>query len=371
MDNRVQQIISKIQRFVQEGCLLQLDDAYFIYFYGKTLSPNQNPIYFSQFFEQPDSSKYYFNDFGYLSKQDLIFCFQNITSFEISNPLNAVDKSTLMTKINADFPIWQLAKKSFFEESFNSIQSLIRRGQIEKAVPVVIEHSSWVPNSLEQKVNLLMNVIKTSTSASKIYAFFDGSSGIIGATPEILFERHGQNLKTMALAGTYPKFNGADPEFLLKSKKDLSEHSYVVQHITEKLQNFGKVIFSQPYIVELPTMWHLKTNIEVQLTKKITDAQLMNLLHPTAALGLYSKILPWQELKDIPHQDDRYWFGSPLGVTLSDNHFICIVCIRNFEWSKNKSRISSGCGIVKESQVDLEWKELKVKRDSVKKMLGI
>jgi menaquinone-specific isochorismate synthase len=378
MNNRVQEIIPKIQRFVQEGCLFQLDEDRFIFFSNVCQSRANGPVYFSPFFNQPDSIQYYFSDSNILSREELLNSLQKIVDFETFsdlhdpdyNPQYGGDWGSRLNNLSEQMS-WQLDPTTCFEESFDSIKSLINDGQIEKAVPIVVERSSWVPGSMGEKARLLLNLVKNSPGTLKIYAFFDQSSGIIGATPEILFERKGQKLNTMALAGTYPKFKGADSEYLLKSEKDLSEHLYVVQNITEKLLPFGIVKQSKPYIVELPTMWHLRTDIEVQLQENINNAQLMNLLHPTAALGLYSKTLPWQQLKDIPHQDDRFWFGSPLGVTLNDDHFLCLVCIRNFEWNRERSRISAGCGIVKESQLDLEWNELKTKRDSVKKLLGI
>jgi menaquinone-specific isochorismate synthase len=378
MSKRVQEIISKIQSFFQKGCLLQLDENQFVFFQNGSKDFTKRPIFFSPFFKQPDSDQYFFNDFITLTRSELASCLQKVVEFEEFsnlhdpdfNPQFGGDWNSRLSKLSEHIN-WQLAPNTSFEESFETIQNLINDGTIEKAVPIVVERSNWVPETIGEKARLLINLLKNSTAALKIYAFFDGQKGIIGATPEILFERHGQTICTMALAGTYPKFKGADPEYLLKSDKDLSEHLYVVQNITEKLQDFGQVTHGSPYIVELPTMWHLKTDIQVQLNRDVSNAQIINLLHPTAALGLYSKTLPWQKLKDIPHQDDRYWFGAPLGATLADDHFLCLVCIRNFEWDGAESRISSGCGIVKESKFDSEWKELGTKRDSVKKLLGL
>jgi isochorismate synthase EntC len=48
-----------------------------------------------------------------------------------------------------------------------------------------------------------------------------------------------------------------------------------------------------------------------------------------------------------------------------------LVAIRNIQWQDEKIRLGSGCGIVKSSQIEREWQELKLKRESVKRMLSI
>lgn len=378
MNNKVQEIISKFQNFVKAGCLLQLNFDQFILFVGNNSISEVGPIYFSPFFSQPDSKDYRFEQSIQVNKEELLYCLQKWADFEDFSELhdpefNPEFGGNWHSRL-VDYPsqfCWRIDPATQFQESFESIQSLISSQQIEKAVPIVVERSHWIPKTAGKKARLLMNLVKNSSKNLKVYAFFDEDKGIVGATPEVLFERKGQSLTTMALAGTYPKFSGADSDYLLKSEKDLAEHLYVVKNITEKLAKLGKVSQTKPYIVELPTMWHLKTDIHVELKKKVQNAELMNLLHPTAALGLYSKTLPWQHLKDIPHQESRYWFGAPLGITLLPEHFLCLVCIRNFEWDHQESRISSGCGIVKESNLEMEWHELKTKRDSVKKLLEL
>jgi menaquinone-specific isochorismate synthase len=378
MNNKVQDIISRFQNFAKEGCLLQLNFDEFALFMARNPSGEMGPIYFSPFFSQPDRDQFRFNQILILTREEILFCLRKWADFEDFSELNDPEYGPefggdWQSRI-VDYPTqfcWKIDPDTQFQESFETIQNLITGQKIEKAVPIVIERSCWIPKTIGKKARLLLNLIKNSPKNLKVYAFYQEDKGIIGATPEVLFERKGQALTTMALAGTYPKFQGADPDYLLKSEKDLAEHLYVVKNITEKLSRLGKVSQTQPYIVELPTMWHLKTDIQVVLKKEVQNAELMNLLHPTAALGLYSKTLPWQHLKDIPHQRDRYWFGAPLGVTLSPEHFLCLVCIRNFEWDTHESRISSGCGIVKESNLELEWRELKTKRDSVKKLLEL
>jgi isochorismate synthase EntC len=49
----------------------------------------------------------------------------------------------------------------------------------------------------------------------------------------------------------------------------------------------------------------------------------------------------------------------------------CVVAIRNVQWTGKCLQVSSGCGIVKESRVLNEWRELELKRNSIYRRLGV
>ena len=64
-------------------------------------------------------------------------------------------------------------------------------------------------------------------------------------------------------------------------------------------------------------------------------------------------------------------FGAPFGFQSNLSEGFCIVAIRNLYWDGRQTKLYSGCGIVEKSQIKKEWKELEVKRNSVKQMLGL
>jgi isochorismate synthase EntC len=74
----------------------------------------------------------------------------------------------------------------------------------------------------------------------------------------------------------------------------------------------------------------------------------------------------------------RVRYGAPFGLVLSSpgsrtlEFQDCLAAIRNVQWSNGRApTLGSGCGFVKESATDREWAELKLKRDSVKKVLNV
>jgi len=103
----------------------------------------------------------------------------------------------------------------------------------------------------------------------------------------------------------------------------------------------------------------------------VLDA-LIRLMHPTPALGAYPRgegalrmLFEFRDrLKAPPH------FGSPFGG-LWKGEFRSVVAIRNVSWSGSDMFLPSGCGIIRESRFDREWRELALKRNSVKALLGV
>ena len=91
-------------------------------------------------------------------------------------------------------------------------------------------------------------------------------------------------------------------------------------------------------------------------------------LHPTPALG----VAPREQLgllKKWRGGKDR--LGAPFGIRWEPDQFLSVVAIRQLSWDENFFYIGNGCGVVAESELDDEWQELKLKRDSVRKMFRL
>lgn len=264
---------------------------------------------------------------------------------------------------------WVEPDQGDFSKSFSQIQQMISQGQIEKAVPCVFAKT---PGSLSPfaMVKCFVDLLETP-EAMFAYGFWTEGEGLLGATPEILFEKKDLHLRTMALAGTLPKSIQADANQLLKDKKELSENRFVVQDLSAQLTPLGRVRVQAPRVLELPTLWHLITDMEVDLEEDVEVVDLVKRLHPTPALGVAPRRFGWRWMREWPQQNLRQRFGSPFLMRVDEGHWICLVAIRNLQWTRNEMYIGSGCGVVKESDLEREWLELFYKRESVKKILGI
>lgn len=256
------------------------------------------------------------------------------------------------------------SQEAFFT-SFQTIMGKIQRGEIEKAVPIVFTESPIVP-STGQLAQMIDRSLDASEELFPFGVWFNGS-GILGATPEVLFRNEGTTLFSMALAGTAP---AEQIQNLKSDRKEIFEHQVVVEDIENRLKSFGWVRKEATKAIKIGAVAHLRTELSVA-ANRIDLQKLLQILHPTAALGVYPKNYGIQWMKELPYQSQRGLFGAPILFPISKLENICLVAIRSLQWSPDGSRVGTGCGIVRDSQQDREWQELGLKRRSTFKVLGI
>lgn len=262
---------------------------------------------------------------------------------------------------------WTEPSRFDFENAFAMIQRKITSYEIRKAVPVVFRRAKTAV-SAKERAQILLNLLQAPPTLF-VHGYWSTNGGIIGATPETLFTQKENRLQTMALAGTCPKSEAAGRPSLLDDPKEMKEHDFVVQDLDSTLSRYGKITREGPHLLELPTLFHLQTKFSVE-TKRVDPGELIKALHPTPALGVFPRRAGYQWMKDLPGQQGRMRFGAPFAFIWPDE-VVCLVSIRNIQWSAKERMIGSGCGIVGESQVDREWAELQQKRLSVQKILGL
>ena len=194
----------------------------------------------------------------------------------------------------------------------------------------------------------------------------DTDISFIGASPERLYYRHGQNFESEAVAGTRPRGNtpGRDAQFsdaLLSSEKDLREHSYVNDMLRDVLEPICSelCIDSKASLLKLARGQHLFTGYVGRLADSITDSDLCRLLHPTPAVGgcpRQTALVKIGELEGF----DRGWYAAPFGE-IGRNEVELAVAIRSALVERRRLSLFSGAGIVLGSTAGQEWEEIENK----------
>lgn len=265
-------------------------------------------------------------------------------------------------------PSFGPADKAGFESAFRLIQGKIQREEIEKAVPIVRRQSPQRP-APSDLAHVLMSSL-THPETLNIFGFWQGGMGLIGATPELLFNLEGNKLTSMALAGSCPKAELHQRQPLLKDPKELKEHHLVVEDLATRLKPFGWLRQGPTQVLELPTLLHLQTEFEVSGCAK-PASDIVKHLHPTAALGVAPRHYGYQWLKDLPDQIERGFFGAPISFHYAPEKTRTLVAIRSLFWDSKGSSVFAGCGIVADSRFEQEWEELNAKMNSVFRVLGL
>ncbi|MFZ4402838.1 MAG: chorismate-binding protein [Pseudobdellovibrionaceae bacterium] len=256
-----------------------------------------------------------------------------------------------------------------FSVDFENIQARIQSKKIEKAVPFITEEFEYSP-TLSDKAFFLLQLLKSPESLYP-YGFWQESQGIVGCSPELLFRQsEALSLQTAALAGTALKHQGKADKDLNQDSKEIEEHMWVVKFLQSTLSPYGDLTKKGPYILDMPHLQHLKTEVDLRLQKPESILKWIELLHPTSALGVYPKTkenMKW--FMTLNQQQSRQQFGAPL-TFVSEQEVLSLVAIRCLQWDQHSAKINTGCGVIQQSQCEKEWQELLQKRFSVKKMLG-
>ncbi len=270
---------------------------------------------------------------------------------------------------------WTAPPRAAYDAAFADLQERFEAGQLAKAVPVFFEQAEWLRPTLPlaQWVSRLLRVPDTLTP----YGRWTASGGVLGASPEVLFSIQNGVLSTMALASTLPAPPPAEAEAaearFLADPKERREHALVIEGMTATLAQFGTARVGETRVVKLPTLWHLRTPIEVVLSGSPSFEAVARALHPTPALGGLPRqaSTDWLRQLDRTAGQNRGAFGAPFGAQMADGSAFCLISVRSLIWAGQSLRIGAGCGIIRESVASREWAEFQRKRDSVKKLLGL
>ncbi len=214
---------------------------------------------------------------------------------------------------------------------------------------------------------LLLASLRQKAHLATLYGFqFSQDSAFIGSTPEMLYQRMGDQIHTDALAGTRPRGateeeNLRIQEELLTNTKDRREFSCVKQWIHSALQPLCSQMHWEPYdrVVTTSHVQHIHNRLHATLHAHITDQLLIDTLHPTPALGGKPRE---EALEFIQAQEpfQRGWYGAPIGW-ISAHAAEIAVGIRSALVCDDEINLFAGTGIVKGSHSLREWEELEHK----------
>jgi len=265
---------------------------------------------------------------------------------------------------------WEAPSIDEFTRLYDSARSAMERGDFHKIVPVLFENGRFTKRG--DWWRYFLSKLELLPPGLRAYGYSYNRHGMVGATPEVLFQAEAHGYRTMALAGTRPVTRA---EELLTDPKERREHRLVVDDIVRRLAPFGNVEIGPLGLLRLPQIAHLMTPIffaENGGNEKMSFAEMVRRLHPTAALGV-SPRAPIGErwLREADRGVKRRTFGAPFGIEREDRSALALVAIRNVEWHGDSVRVGSGAGMLQESRLEREFEELRQKRDQVKALFHI
>jgi len=198
------------------------------------------------------------------------------------------------------------------------------------------------------------------------FVFADG--GFVGASPELLVARTGDQVRSHPMAGTAPR--SADPVVdaelaaaLIASAKDQVEHRYTIDMVHETLLPWCSYLDeeAEPSIVAMANVQHLATLVEGQLSSPPASViELMRALHPTPAVNGSPRA---EALALIERYEglDRGRYAGPVGWVDRHGNGAWAVGIRSAELDGTRARVFAGVGVVADSDPAAELAETRAK----------
>jgi len=194
----------------------------------------------------------------------------------------------------------------------------------------------------------------------------EGADTFIGASPERLYQRCGMEGRSEAVAGTRPrgsteKIDRREGEKLLESEKEQREHAYVRDAIMRTLEPLSDSVRldTRARLLKLSRGQHLYSGFDMQLRPGVRDADVIDQLHPTPAVGGEPRNAALAALRDW-EEFNRGWYAAPVGW-METGYSEFAVAIRSGLVHGNCLSLFSGAGIVEGSDPDEEWSEIENK----------
>ena len=323
---------SFFESFLKEGLILQNQDRVFLASGPFKTRSNPHPsnicFYAPHFFSEKDE---------FIVGKNTI----SVHSEELIPFLKSLEKHSV--------PAWTPPDFNDFKKKFDDFQS---SSNLIKVVPVVFAQSFNVP-SPKGRAFLLKNILEKNIGFA--YGYWKTNEGLLGVTPEYLFEKKEKSIKTMALAGT-----GLISDSLMTDEKEVKEHQIVVDDLSKQWHGFH-LKKSAMYEKTFGNLKHLQTDIQFQ--GDIDFLSLIRKLHPTSALGGSPKEKALEWLLKYNHVVDRKRFGAPFAIHFPNGDGFTLTAIRNIQWDQTSMILGAGCGLTVKSKLEKEWQELKLKRE--------
>lgn len=261
-----------------------------------------------------------------------------------------------------------------FRQAVDQAVEMIGRGAVDK---IVLARDELLYSQVGFDIPATMRALAAQNPTAWTYKV----GGLVGSTPELLIARQGDAATARVLAGTVDRDVAINEQLiaaqLSESPKQIFEHQAAVDSLVEKLAPFSTNLHvsEQPFVLALPNVYHLATDISADLTGSTTVLDLVAQINPTAAVGGTPREPAleaiWQ-LEAEAHGMDRGLYAGAVGWFDSNGYGEFGIALRgSVIEDEHHMRLYAGGGIVRGSVADEELAETQAKLRPMKKALKV
>jgi menaquinone-specific isochorismate synthase len=291
-----------------------------------------------------------------------------------------IERSKLLNHlVKPTFDKWNLPYKI---EEINpepwkhSVEKLVKDLQVGTLKKVVLARELRLIFNQTIKVEQVLHHLLKEQAESFVFAFESNGDCFIGASPERLIKKDGENLFSTCLAGSIARGTSVIEDqnlgnLLLSDNKNLNEHQFVVDMIKNAMEEFCREIFIPkfPQLMKMRYIQHLYTPVSGISKENTSLLKVLEHLHPTPALGGMPKNEAIEKIREV-EELDRGFYAAPIGWLDLNGNGEFAVAIRSGLIQGNEASLFAGCGIVENSDAESEFLETRIKFRPMLNALG-
>ena len=256
------------------------------------------------------------------------------------------------------YRISQVGDAHAWEANVAAVLALVDAGAVQK---VVLAREVRVEADRPFDARAIVAALRATQPGCVVYA----DHGFVGASPELLVRRTGDDVIARPMAST-----GARADELARSEKDGREHRFVVDAVRDALApHCEPAHVHETAPVSLADLAHLATTITTRVRDRETSAlDLALALHPTPAVAGIPMATALAAINRLePTRRDLY--AGPCGWVDADGAGAFVVALRGAQIDGHRARLHAGAGIVAGSDPEAEWAETQVKLEPMLRAL--
>ena len=268
----------------------------------------------------------------------------------------------------------EMPERDEWEKMITEAQKLFDKKILEK---IVLSRKKIFRYNEKIELPVMFLALHEGSKGSSHFTIFhqlNDSEAFISLTPERLFTLKEKTFESISLAGSAPRGTNLSEdqvsiENLLNNERLKREHDLVTEDIKSKLQNLIQNLTISPLeTMKLPYIFHRQASLKGELGDGVGPFDLIEALHPTAAVGGLPCKLSQVHIKRI-EENDRGFYAAPVGI-ISKNFSEIAVGIRSGHINDHTLTVYGGAGIVAGSEADEEWMETGIKMQPFIKVIN-
>jgi len=262
-------------------------------------------------------------------------------------------------------PPREIVTRAAWRSAVEAALAAIAAGRFRKAV---LARTVEIDLARPPRAEALLARLRTRDDGSFPF-LFEPRPGVLflGVSPELVAARTAGRFQAMAVAGTAPRSEdpAADDRLgraLLESAKDRSEHEISLRDMRERLAALGEepAVDEAPHLLRLRGIQHLRTDLSVRAGPGRDVLDLLEAMHPTAAVSGYPRE-PAAAFLRATEGFDRGWYAGPVGWLDDAGDGVFAPALRCAVVRAATARLFAGAGIVEGSDPGREWDETSLK----------